>query len=80
MRPKRCLVSGCCLEIMRIFFWKMCDTKECVELKFDISQFKSPFGKCAMQKNALKSKMSIRKNEMSIFFKLGSYLENVAMK
>ena len=69
MRPR----SGCCLKIMRIFFWKMCDTKECVELKFDISQFKSPFGKCAMQKNALNSRMSI-------FFKLGSYLENVAMK
>ena len=51
--------SGCCLEIMKIFFWKMCNAKECIELKNDISQFKSPFGKCAMQKNALNSKMSI---------------------
>ena len=51
MRPKRCLVDlDISLEIMKIFFWKMCNAKECTELK------------------------------MSMFFKLGPYLENVAMK
>ena len=51
MRPKRCLVDlDISLEIMKIFFWKMCNAKECTELK------------------------------MSIFFKSGPYLENVAMQ
>ena len=38
------------LEIMKVPFWKMCNAKECTELK------------------------------MSIFFKSGPYLENVAMQ
>ena len=80
MRLKRCVVDlGCCLEIMKIFFWNMCNAKECIELKNVIIVVKSPFGKCAMQKNALNSKI-LSQIFNRISFKLGFYLENVAMK
>ena len=59
MRPKRYLVSGCCLEIMRIFFWKMCNTKECVELKNDILQFKIPFWKMCNAKECIELELNL---------------------